>query len=294
LLIATVTFLQAVGVLWFFVLGIVVGSFLNVCIYRIPRGGTIGRPRRSFCPRCGVALRWYDNIPLASFIALQGRCRDCGEPISWRYPAAELLTGLLFSLIYFRQGAQVGTDVGQLIVMLLVTTLLVFASAVDVEFTIIPEEATVFGMLGGLLAGFLLPQLHVGAADYQTFERLTGFAHLDGLIGSAIGAVGGGLMVLFFALFGRVVFQKEALGFGDVTLMAMVGSFLGWKVVLVAFFLAPFFGLLYGLPLLILKDEHVMPYGPFLSLGAVLTLVFRESLCQYPTLLQHLPGSLFG
>jgi leader peptidase (prepilin peptidase)/N-methyltransferase len=294
LLIATVTFLQGIGILWFFLLGCVVGSFLNVCIYRVPRGGTIGRPRRSFCPRCGRSLRWYDNVPLASFIALRGRCRECGEPISWRYPVVELLTGLLFCLIYFRQGVQAGTDVGQLIVMLLVTGLLIFASAVDVEFTIIPEEVTVFGMLGGLLAGLLLPQLHVGSADYQTFEGLTGLVHVDGLNAAAIGAAGGGLMVLFFALFGRVIFQKEALGFGDVTLMAMVGSFLGWKVVVVTFFLAPFFGLLYGLPLLILKDEHVMPYGPFLSLGAVLTVVFRETLCQYPTLLEHLPRTLLG
>ncbi len=293
-MLATITSLQAVGILWFFLLGLVVGSFLNVCIYRVPRGGTIGRPRRSFCPRCGRSLRWFDNIPLASFIALRGRCRECGEPISWRYPAVELLTGLLFSLIYFRQGVQAGAGVGQLVVMLLVTSLLIFASAVDVEFTIIPEEVTLFGILGGLLAGFLLPQLQVGPEDYQTFERLTGSPHLDGLIASAIGTVGGGLMVLLFALLGTVVFQREALGFGDVTLMAMVGSFLGWKVVVVAFFLAPFFGLLYGLPLLVLKDEHIMPYGPFLSLGAVLTMVFRESLCQYPTLLEHVPRTLFG
>jgi leader peptidase (prepilin peptidase)/N-methyltransferase len=182
--------------------------------------------------------------------------------------------------------------------MLLVTALLIFASAVDTEFTIIPEEVTIYGILGGLLAGFLMPQLHVGMADYQTFHLtsgpLAGYAHLYGLFAAFIGAAGGGLMVFLFALLGRLIFQREALGFGDVTLMAMLGSFFGWKVVLIAFFLAPFFGLLYGLPLLLLKDEHLMPYGPFLSLGAVLTLVFRDVLCQYPALLEHFPRGLAG
>jgi len=291
---AALTPLQVVTIGWLFLFGLVVGSFLNVCIWRLPRGATVGSPRRSFCPRCGRALRWFDNIPLLSFILLRGRCRDCGEPISWRYFSVELITGLVLPLIYCSQGVRAGADIGQLAVMMLVTSLLIFASAVDVEFTIIPEEVTVFGMIGGLLAGFLLPQLHVGPADYQTFQKLTGLVHLDGLIGSLIGAVGGGLIVLFFALVGRLAFQREALGFGDVTLMAMLGSYFGWKVVLMAFFLAPFVGLLYGLPLLLLRDEHVMPYGPFLSLGAVLTIVFRESLCYWPAQIEGLFRALVG
>jgi leader peptidase (prepilin peptidase)/N-methyltransferase len=288
------TALQASTLVWLFLLGLVVGSFLNVCIWRLPRGATIGRPVRSFCPRCGRILRWYDNIPLVSFILLRARCRYCGGPVSWRYPAVELLMGLLLPLIYFRQGVQEGTDVGQLTVMMLVTGLLVLASAVDVEFTIIPEEVTVFGIAGGLLAGFLLPQLHVGVASYATFESLTGRLHLDGLIGAAVGAVGGGGMVLVFGLLGRLMFGREALGFGDVMLMAMVGAFFGWKVVLMAFFLAPFVGLLYGVPLLIARGEHEMPYGPFLTVGAVLVLVFRSDMCRWAELIEDLPRMFAG
>ncbi|MHC4789590.1 MAG: prepilin peptidase, partial [Planctomycetota bacterium] len=90
---------EVVALVGFFILGSLVGSFLNVCIWRLPRGATIGRPRRSFCPRCGLTLRWHDNVPLLSFVLLRGRCRYCGGRISGRYPAVELLTALLFPLI---------------------------------------------------------------------------------------------------------------------------------------------------------------------------------------------------
>ncbi|MHC4479543.1 MAG: prepilin peptidase [Planctomycetota bacterium] len=285
---------EVVALVGFFILGSLVGSFLNVCIWRLPRGATIGRPRRSFCPRCGRTLRWHDNVPLLSFVLLRGRCRYCGGRISGRYPAVELLTALLFPLIYHRQGIQVGTGVGQLTLMMLMTALLIVAAAIDVEFLIIPDEIVVFGMLGGLLAGFLLPGLHVGQASYHTYEALTGHVHLDGLIGAVVGAVGGGGIVLLFALFGAIIFQQEALGFGDVKLMAMVGAFFGWKVVLIAFFLGPFFGLLYGIPVLVMHDEHVMPYGPFLAMGAVLALIFRGELTYYAELIEELARMILG
>jgi leader peptidase (prepilin peptidase)/N-methyltransferase len=291
---AGLTALEGVALAGFFVLGLIVGSFLNVCIWRMPRGMSVNFPRRSLCPHCGHSLSWSDNIPLLSFALLRGRCRYCAGPVSWRYPVVELITALLFSLVYFRQRVQVGTDVGQIGVMLLVVALLIVASGIDLEFLIIPDEISGFGVLGGLLAGFLMPQLNVGHLNYQTFESLTGHPHLDGLIASAIGAVGGGGMVLACALLGQAVFQKEAMGLGDVKLMAMIGAFFGWKVVLMAFFLAPFVGLLYGLPMLLMHDEHVMPYGPFLSLGAVVTLVFRDDLCRYPQMLEDLARLLTG
>lgn len=279
---------------WLFLFGCAVGSHLNVCLWRLPRGLTVSDPRRSFCPHCDHYIRWYDNIPLVSFLVLGRRCRDCGALISWRYFVVECLTGALFALIYFRQGIQAGTGVGQLVIMMLVTSLLIVASAVDLEFFIIPDEISVFGILGGLLAGFLLPQLHVGAETYHTCEALTGWANLDGLIGSAIGAVGGGAMVFFFAIAGHVIFRQEALGMGDVKLMAMIGAFFGWKVVLVTFFLSPFFGLLYGLPLMLISDEHVMPYGPFLSMGAVIALVFRTGLCSFLEPVEYLARLLLA
>jgi leader peptidase (prepilin peptidase)/N-methyltransferase len=289
--VAAITTLQTVTTVWFFALGCAVGSFLNVLIYRVPRGLTVNEPKRSFCPGCEAPIAWYDNIPLLSFLALKGRCRRCGMTIAWRYPLVEALTGLLFALIYWRQAPQAG--IGQVIIMVLLASILVAASAIDMEWLIIPDELSFFGLLGGLLAGLLLPELHVGQASYHTFAALTGNAHLDGLIASGIGALGGGLIVLGCAIFGTLLFRKEAMGFGDVKLMAMVGAFFGWKVALLAFFISPFVGLLYGLPLLMLKGEHVMPYGPFLSIGTLATLIFRTRLCEYLEPLEQLAGLIF-
>lgn len=289
---ATVTGMEIIATVWFFALGTAVGSFLNVMIYRLPRGLSVNEPKRSFCPACQQPIRWYDNIPLLSFVLLRGRCRHCCQGISWRYPLVEAVTGLLFALIYLRQGAQLECGIGQVVVMLLVASLLVAASGIDMEWLIIPDEISLFGILGGLLAGLLLPGLHVGTAPYHAFESLTGHPHLDGLIGALIGAMGGGLIVLAFAVVGAAIFRKEAMGIGDVKLMAMVGAFFGWKVVVVTFFLAPFVGLLYGIPLLYLRDEHVMPYGPFLSIGALVALIFRSGLTAYLEPLEYLAGQL--
>jgi len=272
-----------------FALGTTVGSFLNVCIWRIPRGLSITRPLRSQCPHCGKPIRSRDNVPLVSFLLLRGRCRECAGPISWRYPLVEALTGVLFAAVYLTQR---DSGPGQVIIVALVVALLVAASAVDMELFIIPDEISMFGLVGGLLAGLLLPGLHVGEEPYHTFRTLTGLRNLDGLIGSVIGAAGGGALVLGFALVGALVFRKEALGFGDVKLMAMVGAFLGWKIVVLAFFLAPFFGLLYGVPLLLLKHEHVMPFGPFLSAASTAVVLFRSAVCsQFNTYLE-LAGEL--
>ncbi|MCD6415204.1 MAG: prepilin peptidase [Planctomycetes bacterium] len=280
--------LQLLVLVWAFALGCVVGSFLNVVIWRLPRGLTIGRPARSVCPNCKRVIRWYDNIPLLSFALLRRRCRDCGAPIAWRYPLVEGLTGLVFALLVYRQGMQVGTGPGQLVIMALVASLLIAGSVIDAEWFIIPDEITLFGLLSGLAASVALPGLHVGAASYQTFQSLTGLRHLDGLIASLIGAVGGGLLVILVAEFGRLVFRREAMGFGDVKVMAMLGAFFGWKVAMVTFFLSPFVGLAYGIPLLVIWDEHVMPYIPFMGIAALLAMVFRSSLCAYLEPLEYL------
>lgn len=262
-----------------FVFGCAVGSFLNVCIWRMPRGLGINSPRRSFCPRCSTPINWFDNIPVLSFIALGGKCRACGKGISWRYPAVELVTGLLFALVYHRQGVQVQTEAGQLVIMMLLTALLIVGSGIDIDWLIIPDEISLFGILGGLAAGLLLPGLHVGDMSYHTFGPSAMNPHLGGLLGAGIGMFVGGGIVLGCALFGYLIFRKEAMGIGDAKLLGMVGAFFGWKVALITFFISPFVGLLYGVPILLTRDEHVMPYGPFLSVGAVVTMVFRSSLC---------------
>ena len=260
---------------WTFALGCCVGSFLNVCIWRLPRGMGIHSPSRSLCPACEHELAWYDNIPLLSYALLRGRCRYCSEPISWRYPVVEAATGIVFAGIYVQQGLVHGTPPEQLIIMGLVAALLIVASGVDMTHFIVPDEISVFGIMAALLAGLLLPELHVGMQPYHTLSGLTGIAAVDGLIGSALGAVVGGGLVYLFAVVGSLMFGREALGLGDVKLMAMVGAFLGWKVAVFSFFLAPFFGLVYGIPLLLMKGQHLMPFGPFLSSAAVLVTIFR-------------------
>ena len=264
-----------------FMFGCAVGSFLNVCIWRMPSGLSVIRPNRSFCPRCRTSIAWFDNVPLLSFLALGGRCRHCGGLISWRYFFVEGITGLLLAGLYVAQGALARAGSGPLIIMGLLVTLLIIASAIDMDFLIIPDEISLFGILGGLVAGALLPGLHVGAASHHTFAAVTGTPAFHGLMASAVGAVVGGGLVLVAALVGTAVFRREAMGLGDVKLMAMVGAFMGWKVPVAAFFVAPFFGLPYGLPLLIFKKDHVMPYGPFLSMGTVMVILFRGFFCDY-------------
>ena len=262
---------------WSFALGCCVGSFLNVCIWRLPRGMGINNPSRSLCPECEHGLAWYDNIPLVSYALLRGRCRYCDAPIPWRYPVVEAVTGIVFTGIYVHQGLMNATPPDQLIIMGLLATLLIIASGVDMTHFIVPDEISVFGIIAALLAGLLIPGLHVGPEPYHTLTGLTGIATLDGLIGSTLGAVVGGGLVYLFAVVGGLMFGREALGLGDVKLMAMVGAFLGWKVAVFAFFLAPFFGLLYGIPLLLAKGQHLLPFGPFLSSAAVLVTVFRDA-----------------
>jgi len=275
---AAVSAPQWTTALVFLILGCIIGSFLNVCIWRLPRGLSISKPSHSFCPHCEAPIRWHDNIPLLSFALLGGKCRRCRGAISWRYPLVEGLTGVLFAAAYLAHPA---APIGTVIIMALLIALLIVASAIDMEFLIIPDEISLFGLLGGLAAGFMLPELHVGEASHHTFASLTGLWHLDGLLGSGVGAAVGGGLTLVTAVFGSIIFRREAMGIGDAKLMAMVGAFMGWKVAVIGFFVAPLFGLLYGVPLLLLKDEHVMPYGPFLSSASVLVIIFRGAACGF-------------
>ena len=292
--VAAISSLDLFVTFWCFALGCAVGSFANVCIWRLPRGMTVFEPSRSVCPHCGSGIGWYDNIPLLSYLALGARCRHCRGAISFRYPLVEGITGVVFAALYARQAVAVGTEPGQVIIMALVASLLIVASGVDMQFLVIPDEVSMFGFAGGLLAGLLLPGLHVGEETYHTFGRLTGLLHLDGLLGSLIGAAVGAGIVLVFAVFGALIFRKQALGIGDVKLMAMIGAFMGWKVALLTFFVAPFFGLMYGIPVLVLKDEHVMPFGPFLSGAAVLVMVFRTAACRQLIPFERILWLIFG
>ena len=239
--------------LWF-MLGACVGSFLNVCIWRLPREQSVVRPR-SRCPHCSHPIAWYDNIPLVSYLLLGARCRHCRGTIHWRYPLVEGLSGALTVLVLRRFGL---TPAGA--VYLLFVWALIVVSFIDLEHQIIPDEISLGGLILGLVMSALIPQLH--GTDQAVIALRRAF----------VGAmVGGGLLYVTGAL-GSVVFRKEAMGGGDVKLLGMAGSLLGWKLVTFTFFFAPVLALVPGLWVLLLKRSHVIPYGPFLSLALVLAL----------------------
>lgn len=238
-----------------FLFGTAVGSFLNVCIYRLPKEESIVAPR-SRCPACQSPIHALDNIPLISFALLRGRCRACGASIPWRYPLVEALTGILFALTVVRFGVTL-----QAAFLLTFLAGLIVISFIDLDHQIIPNVITLPGIPLGLLTGFLFrdPPL------------------LDRLIGTLAGA-GFLYLVLFY---GGALYGQEAMGEGDLNLIAMVGAFLGWKAVIVTILVGCLVGSVLGLGLIALRRlgrrQHI-PFGPFLSLGAVVALFWGDRL----------------
>ena len=239
--------------IWF-AFGACVGSFLNVCIHRMPRDQSIVRPR-SRCPHCRRMIVWYDNIPLLSFIVLAAHCRRCGKPIHWRYPLVEALAGALTVAVLSRFGV---TPVGLIYTAFALS--LVAVSFIDLDFQIIPDEISLGGLALGVIASCLVPSLHGAATVAQALGR------------SLLGAVVGGGVLYATGVLGTLLFRKEAMGGGDIKLLAMAGAILGWKAVVLTFFLAPLLALVPGILVLLLKRSHVIPYGPFLSVALLVAL----------------------
>ena len=273
-----------VWLLWF-VWGSFVGSFLNVCIYRLPREQSIVRPR-SRCPSCKRTIVWYENIPLVSFLLLGAKCRHCQARISWRYPLVETLTGVATVAVLHR----FGVSPAGLIYAAFVAALIA-ASFVDLEFQIIPDEISVGGLVVGVLMSGLVPILHGTESRWGALGRSVLGMLAGGGILYATGAAGNLMLRSLRRLgvrlrhapywrqkFSRYRHMRESIGGGDVKLLAMAGSILGWKLVLVTFFTAPMLALIPGLLVLFFKRSHVIPYGPFLSLALVLALFFGEAI----------------
>lgn len=225
--------------------GLIFGSFLTVCISRIPRDESIVTPP-SHCPSCGVAIRWYDNIPLLGWLLLRGRCRACGQHISLRYPAVELLTAILFLVCYLYFGLSwLGLKI------CVFGFLLIGLIFMDEETGLLPREFTYPGIVLGLGFSWLASTDSGGTAFLlRLFSHpLTNTQRLSLLDSVAGAAVGGGFFYVSWALY-YLVRKKHGLGFGDIALMAMSGAFLGLKLVLLVIFAAPLLGVLYGVVLL--------------------------------------------
>jgi leader peptidase (prepilin peptidase) / N-methyltransferase len=239
-----------------FIFGAVIGSFLNVCIYRIPRNKSIVKPN-SFCPNCETPIKVYDNIPIIGYILLGGKCRQCGTKISKRYPLIELLTAILYLMFYRKLGLTF-----ELFVTLLFVTLLIAVAFIDLDFQIIPDVLSIGGLVTGLVFAIFRPM-------FLYIDPKFGF--LDALYGVLLG---GG--VLFIIAYGyQLIMKREGMGGGDIKLLAMIGAFTGFKGVLFSLIGGSIIGTLVGIPLMLIKKEntkYAIPFGPFLSLSAVIFL----------------------
>ncbi len=238
-----------------FILGILIGSFLNVCIYRIPAEESIVSPP-SRCPNCGASIRWYQNIPIFSYLMLRGKCGSCRVGISWRYPVIEALTGALFVLVFLSFQFSAAT-----VVYWLFVAALVVITFIDLDHQIIPDVISLPGIVVGFLCSFAIPWL--------TWS--------DSLLGILLG---GGSLWLVAVLY-ELLTKKEGMGGGDIKLLAMIGAFLGWKAILPIIFFSSLIGSLVGVPVMLAKKADstlAIPFGPFLALGAVVYLFWGPQL----------------
>ncbi|MDR4509709.1 MAG: prepilin peptidase [Candidatus Brocadiaceae bacterium] len=267
------------------------GSFLNVCIYRIPKKNALTLPR-SFCPDCKNPIKWYDNIPLVSYLFLRGHCRSCKKMIPVQYPLIELLTGYVFAhLCYvFLSCRQESPCV--LFAYILLCSALIVASVIDLKLLIIPNEITFVGIPFAVIYSVICPHLHNARGTLRTFS-VFGTDRFDALAASLLGALAGGGLIFLCSIFGKWVFKKDAMGLGDVKLMGMIGGILGWKLALSIFFVAPFFGLFMAIPQLLFKKGHVIPYGPFLSLAAFVCIILQDRFIEIANVYLQLFAVLF-
>lgn len=254
--------------IFIFILGLAIGSFLNVCIYRIPRSDmSIYSPRRSFCPECSQSIRFYDNIPLLSYLILRGKCRHCNAKISVQYPIVEFITAALHLVIYYQViYSQGGTTLHFFHAIFFVSVLIPIAF-IDAHHYIIPNILSLTGLILG--AGI------VCIIAYQDKD-------IDYLKTRLIGFVAGGLVIWLIAILGSAIMRKKAMGMGDVKLMAIVGLYLGtFPALLMVIALSAFSGAIIGTLLIATgkKDrKSPIPYGPFIAGAAVVVLLWGDPL----------------
>ena len=240
-----------------FIFGSIVGSFLNVCIHRIPEGKSIIFPPSS-CPNCNNPIAFYDNIPIVSYIVLLGRCRSCKTPISLRYPFVEFLTGLFAVMLLHKYGFSV-----MFFIYFPFVSSLIVITFIDIKYRIIPDVISLPGIGVGLLASYFLPV---------------------GILNSVIGVLVGGGTLFLIAKGYHFVTGREGMGGGDIKLLAMIGAFLGWKAVIITLFTGSFIGAAAGSVLMLAKgkdSKYAIPFGPFLAAGALISLFFGEYLIKW-------------
>lgn len=240
-----------------FIFGLMIGSFLNVCIYRIPKDMSLVWPG-SACPKCGAKIKWYDNVPVFSWLFLRAKCRACKAGISAQYPAVELFTGLITVLFVYKFGLTLWAGFALAAVYCLIAL-----SVIDMQIMIIPDRFSIGLIVFGLAVSFSNPAFSGGV-----WQRL---------LSSFIGAVVGFFGLWGIALIGTLLFRKEAMGGGDIKLMGAIGALSGVMGVVNALIISSFAGLFYFGVLILLRrpaDNGTIPFGPFLSVGLLFNLYF--------------------
>jgi len=240
-------------------LGLAVGSFLNVLIYRLPRKRKVVF-ERSACPHCGASIPFYHNIPLISFAMLGGKCRECRKAISFRYPLVELLTAACYLCFLSLDGLTAAWAAH----CWLASTLIVIIF-VDLEFQIVPNKLTYTGIIVGLATSTVVTP--------------------PGIVNSVIGLLMGGGSLLAMAYLGEWLFKKEAMGGGDIKMAAMLGAFVGWQKVLLIFIGGAVIGLIISVVWMMIskkiRSERIIPFGPFLALASFFVLVYGDRLLRF-------------
>lgn len=263
---------------WAFFMGACIGSFLNVCIYRIPLDIALSRPKRSFCPHCERTIDWYHNVPILGWLLLKGHCRYCCAPISARYILVEALVACLFVLAWLKFDLADGprflklvpvTDGWLVPVYWLLFSGLVVGTFVDLEHLIIPDRISMGGIVAGLVLSGLLPSLH----GVETAAAALWWSSLGVLAGSGTLWAAGVL--------GKMVFKKEAMGFGDVKLLGAIGAFLGPASILFVILVSSLLGSIVGLTLVATKRRELqgkIPFGPYLAIAAVIWILWGPAM----------------
>ncbi|MDP2912138.1 MAG: prepilin peptidase [Candidatus Omnitrophota bacterium] len=242
------------------IFGLIIGSFLNVCIYRIPRDESLVFPG-SRCVSCKKHIEWYDNIPLLSYVLLRGKCRSCKAKISPRYFFVELISALCFLILFINFNLNYIFWIYSLLVFSLIVV-----TFIDLEFQIIPDRISLVGIFLGIILSIVFPGLQ------------SAFTWQKAFLNSILGALAGGGIIYLTGVLGQLAFKKESMGGGDVKLMAMLGAFLGWKTAVLIFFLAPFFGAPVGIYMKFVKKEDIIPYGPYISLASFVAMVWGHKI----------------
>jgi leader peptidase (prepilin peptidase) / N-methyltransferase len=266
------------------VFGAVIGSFLNVVIHRVPHEQSIVFPN-SRCPSCGSAIAFYDNIPIASYLVLGGKCRSCKEHISIRYPAVELLTAALFVLVAWHDGLSPALPFD-----LIFTSALIALMFIDAKHKILPDVITLPGIGFALIARIILPYL-TGTPHFDDIPSLSqgvpgGLPRWAlSLVGAFIGGLIGGGSLWLMGWVWEKVRNVEAMGLGDVKMMFMVGAYLGWRLTILTIFLGVLSGSLYGIYIMVVEGKYdgkaELPFGIFLGLGAIAALLFGHPIVEW-------------